>query len=350
MVTAVIIHGLEDSSAAQKIKSKCGLKEESMKIPPHMTLDSAIALAKTEDAYIPETKLEVLKTPTYEYRSSGCNNHNATRANELSPHSNLSLHLKALVASMDMEIIVLSGDTPPCVILDVCHVTKTVVETRGNPEILEGVFELDLCGAAKCNLLADISLSTIVSALYYYSHKEPHPAGSYTFGENTSLLPLSPCGTTSTECIYQDGKAVDLSSMACSPKEQEYCTYLVPQDQDILTSCKANALSIISGLNILIATNTVMSRGLSDLQITGPYQALLKIAVDHLHKNLEVLRACLRVGQRPKCSYYIRANPAGYQILLNPPGYRITVQCVTDVIVPYVKMDESFEALAHFLF
>nr|DBA13207.1 TPA_asm: L polymerase [Para molly bornavirus] len=343
MVSLLLLEGLAGSSKVSRVRRK--YKPKSYNSDTTLTLDAAIALAKTEDSYVVPYLEEPKATTEYELSNEHCQDHTATSSLPLSMHTSLSRHLKALVALKNIEVLVVSRDTPPEVVMDLCHTTKVVIHTLGLPDPIEAAAEMDLCGAVKKNLLTDVSLSSIDRAVHYYSHSEPHPPGSYRFIDNENFAPLSPCGSTGVSCMGNDEGPIDLSDMVCKPVTEDLCESLVPRSSDLVDSCIKNAMSIVEGLNSLMCSNSVVVSGLSEVRATGPTKTLISYAVEHLHRNLEILRAAFRVRPRGSCFYYLCSDKGSYYISLHPPGYRVRAEYIVDVVVPLTRGVELPDSL-----
>ncbi|DBA13213.1 TPA_asm: L polymerase [Bombay duck fish bornavirus] len=332
MITMLILEGLSGSSKSARVRRT--YRQEALAGSTSLSLDAAMALAKAETSYVAPYIEEPKATIEYELSNTTCQDHRPSPSIPLSVHSALSRHLKALVSLKGIEVLVVSKETPPEVVVDLCHITKVVIHTQGSPEPIEVAREMDLCEATKRNLLTDVSLSSISCASHYYSHLSPHPPGAYRLIDNGDLLPYSPCGTIGTHCIGTDSGPVDLSDMVCKPPMDEYCESLVPRSSNVVESCLKNAESIMNGLNDLMCSNSVVITGLSELRATGPTKTLLVYAIEHLHRNLEIIRAAFCIKPRRVCNYYICSTMGAYHLNLHPPGYRVRAECIVDVIVP----------------
>lgn len=97
---------------------------------------------------------DAIRTTTTEVKitefcqTSPCQAHHNVRSLLTSPNWHLSVLLEAHIAVYVSEVLVLSRDTPPEVILDLCHVCKIIIHTKGDARYCERVIE-DLCGTTQ---------------------------------------------------------------------------------------------------------------------------------------------------------------------------------------------------------
>lgn len=155
-------------------------------------LYSLLGMLKPLDA-IRTTITEVKKTTEF-CQTSPCQAHHNVRSLLTSPNWHLSVLLKAYIAVLVSEVLVFSRDTPSEVILDLCHVCKIIIHTKGDARYSERVIE-DLCGTTQENLLSDFPLATLTSAQHYYDHANSGIQGAITYCTFEKPALVGPCQT-----------------------------------------------------------------------------------------------------------------------------------------------------------
>lgn len=62
---------------------------------------------------------------------------------------------------------------------DICHITKVVINTVGDPRIIDQVERSNFCGGVSTNSMTQLSLATVRSARHYYDHSGTIPGAIY---------------------------------------------------------------------------------------------------------------------------------------------------------------------------
>lgn len=172
-------------------------------------------------------RLDQLATNEFEFHGhTKCCGHIQSMSLQAYPIADHAQLLKGLIAKHNIGLIVLSANTPSQVILDLCHVTKVMIKTDGDPRAIETVLSIDLCGAAVTNLLVEKSLATIAYAKWYYAHiADVRLRDSYYISENPSGE-IGLCGNIVQYGLYRNGEHESLKGMCCKRSTLEMCPSL----------------------------------------------------------------------------------------------------------------------------
>lgn len=168
-------------------------------------------------------------------RGASCQMHSTIHSIPLSQFWHLFHLLKGLVAYQRVELIVVSKDTPVEVIVDVCHVTKVVVHTMGDPTVIEQAECADLCGAVSANLLTQLSLATLQSARFYDDHAGVI-AGAIHYKPLDNVFSVQgPCEGFHTMCLMENDIPIDLGETCCkSYISSDLCPAVCPVSESLL--------------------------------------------------------------------------------------------------------------------
>nr|DBA13195.1 TPA_asm: L polymerase [Wuhan sharpbelly bornavirus] len=287
-------------------------------------LDSLLGVVKQEVSTRKTIIPEVLCTN--EYAKTPCHSHNA----KLSlTHVNIGDEaqlLKAFIAKYSVELMVVSPKTPSLIVLDLCHVTKVVIDTKGDTTLLDKAYSLDSCGAVRLRLDSDLSLSTVRSALYYYVYGQPKPLSQSNALVVASLDEprcVAPCGTTSLIGLYQGQELIDLSDMGCLPICSP-CPALLPKRGSMLKATVKAVGSIITSIYQFGADYAPLRMDWGGDIGSDRGGTHITDMIKQLHQLLELVRPAVGRPRRGKVKYYLRQVKwpltTGYLVSLRPPG------------------------------
>lgn len=97
---------------------------------------------------------------------------------------------------------------------DICHITKVVINTVGDPRIIDQVERSNFCGGVSTNSMTQLSLATdqrdttmIIQVLFLVLSTISLLISSFSVH--------GPCGGFETMCLTENGIPVDLKGVCC---------------------------------------------------------------------------------------------------------------------------------------
>lgn len=148
-------------------------------------------------------------------KGSSCQMHSTVQSIPLSQFWHLPHLLKVFIVLRSIDLIVVSKETAIEVVTDICHITKVVINTVGDPRIRKQVQRSDLCGTVSTNLMTQLSLTTIRSVRHYYDHSGTIPGAIHCKPLDDIFSVHGPCGGFETMCLTENGIPVDLEGVCC---------------------------------------------------------------------------------------------------------------------------------------
>lgn len=298
-----------------------------------------------------KVKTECNAKETLEFiRSSGCQMHTQVHSLPTSENWHLAYLLKAFIALYDVPVMVVSGNTPYDVILDLCHVIPVVVNAEGDPGIIEKVEFADLCGAVSRNLKCELSLSTLIYAKYYYDHSQLIKGSIHYKAIPDLILSQGPCETTQTMGLFYGDKWIDLSDVSCKPYDvADLCPSVCPVPEAMYKSVVEVANSCLGALEDFPGKVLESRRAESEWTRTAIVRQEVSILVQELHEYLNILRLALGLRHYKTRTYYLRLKKDMKHLSTRRPGNPIL--CKSSMVSLRIQPDPSVSLhhIAHLL-
>ncbi|DBA13175.1 TPA_asm: L polymerase [finepatterned puffer bornavirus] len=347
VVSQVLIEGLGlCNQVSRRIVSSQKTSDMHLASESAPPLDSLLGVVKSMYGVSKTSETDCFTTNTFEHHGHDtCCDHTPLMSLTAYPTSLLAQLLKGLIAKENVEILVVSKNTPTQVVLDLCHVTQVVMVTGGDPTQLEAVLSTDMCGCAKKNLMVEMSLSTLECARWYYHHGSDPPPGAY-YHKSNDEIEVGLCGCSELNGLYKDGVHIDLSDMCCSPRVSKRCPSLFFEEERLVGDLVMSIHGLLGAIE-RFESSTQCRYGETDIQRSDSVR--LNSMVSQLHLHLELLRMATGHRVRPRCRYYIRSIGTFLEVHRRPPGTMYTCHSGPLPYCPRVFGTADFSSVAYLL-